>query len=103
MEGGMTFSFVRGLRTPHSERFIVVVGSADAAVVELHHLLDGTVEATLIVFEGSGIGEGQVHDLLAEIDRVLLPAVSLDDHKLRFTVVMGRVLGSFEPERTPGA
>lgn len=36
--------------------------------------------------------------LLTYLDDMLLPDASLDDRKLAFTVVMGRVYGAFEAE-----
>ena len=45
--------------------------------------------------------KSEISDLLVHVDEVLLPDVSLDDKKLIFTVVSGRVLGAFEPTRDP--
>ncbi len=68
---------------------------SDIAVLEIHYLDNGTVQATLIAFDGM-LEESELSDLLVHIDEVLLPDVSLDDQKLVFTVVTGRVLGAFE-------
>jgi hypothetical protein len=68
---------------------------SDIAALEIHYLADGTVQATLIAFDGM-VQESEIPDLLIHADLVLLPSVSLDDKKLAFTVVLGRVLGSFE-------
>jgi hypothetical protein len=94
----MTFHFTRLLRTPSSERFALRREGSDFAVLELHYLPDGTVQATLIVFEGSWVRESDVPELLCEIDEVLLPEVQLDKRNLAFTVVFGRVLGAFAAE-----
>ena len=95
----MTVDFIRSLRTPSSERFILKDAGGDIGALDLHYLRDGTVQATLILIEAAGTPESQVPALLTHIDEVLLPEVSLDDRKLVFTVVMGRVLGAFESQR----
>lgn len=75
-------------------------GESDVAALEIHYLDDGTVQATLIAFDGM-IEESQISELLVHVDEVLLPDVSLDDKKLVFTVVTGRVLGAFEATPDP--
>ena len=70
-------------------------GESDIAALDIHYLEDGRVNATLIAFEGM-IEESEIADLLARVDEILLPDVSMDDKKLVFTVVSGRVLGAFE-------
>ena len=88
-------SFVRVVRTPSSERHLLRRDGSDFAALDLHYLSDGTVQATLILFDGSGFDEGDLPDLLTEIDELLLPEVRLDEHNLVFTVAVGRVLGAF--------
>jgi len=44
-----------------------------------------------------------VPELVQYLDEALLPEVSLDEHNLSFTVVQGRVLGDFRPERDAGS
>jgi hypothetical protein len=95
----MPIEFVRSLRTSSSERFLLRESAADVGALDIHYLRNGTVQATLIVIEGAGIAESQIPDLLTHIDEVLLPEVSLDDQQLVFTVVTGKVLGSFESSR----
>ena len=70
-------------------------GENDIAALDIHYLEDGRVNATLIAFDGM-IEESEIADLLARVDEILLPDVSMDDKKLVFTVVLGRVLGAFE-------
>src|SRR5688572_16401158 len=94
----MDLTFSRVLRTPHSERHLLRRDGADFAALDLHYLLDGTVQATLVVFEGSGVEEADVPELLTHIDEVLLPEVQMDHKNLFFTVVVGRVLGAFQGE-----
>lgn len=97
----MEIAFARLLRTPTSERHLLRRNDTDFASLDLHYLQDGTVQATLVVFDGSGIEEAAVPDLLTHIDEVLLPEVRLDDRNLTFTVVMGRVLGAYEADPEP--
>lgn len=92
----MDVQFVRALRTPNSERFLLHREANDVATLDIHYLADSTVQATLIIFSEAAISEAEIPSLLQTIDEVLLPNVSLDDKKLIFTVVVGRVLGSFE-------
>ena len=73
---------------------------SDIAALEIHYLDDGRVQATLVAFDGM-VEESEISDLLVHVDEVLLPDVSLDDKKLIFTVVLGRVLGAFEPTPDP--
>jgi hypothetical protein len=73
---------------------------SDIAALEIHYLGDGTVQATMVAFDGM-LEESEISNLLAHIDEVLLPEVSLDNKKLVFTVVSGRVLGAFEAVPDP--
>jgi hypothetical protein len=77
-------------------------GESDVAALELHYMDGGRVQATLIAFDGM-IDEPEIPDLLLHVDEVLLPDVSLDDKKLVFTVVVGRVIGAFEATPDPPA
>jgi hypothetical protein len=77
-------------------------GDSDIAALEIHYLNDGTVQATMIAFEGM-VQDSEISSLLVHIDEVLLPEVSLDDKKLMFTVVTGRVVGAFEATPDPPA
>ena len=94
----------RLLRTPSSERVLLRRDGTDFAALDLHYMSTGAVQATLIVFEGSWVKEGDVPALLTEIDEFLLPEVCQDDKNLTFTVVFGRVLGAFAAHQdTPAA
>ena len=95
----MNFEFMRVIRTPHSERFLLRRDKQDQAALDLHYLAGGRVDGTLIVFEGQGISDGQIADVLSRIDEMLLPDVSIAERNLSFTVVVGRVLGAFVPEK----
>jgi hypothetical protein len=89
---------LRLLRTSSSERFLLRRYTTDVAALDIHYLSDGTVQATLVVFENAGIKDEELPQLLGWIDEVLLPQVSLENHKLTFTVVMGRVVGAYMPD-----
>lgn len=94
----MKVTFIRTLRTPYSERFLIQLSDGkDSAAIDLHYLKDGSVAGTLFLLEGGGIAEDMVPDLLRHIDEVLLPEVSFQEHNLSFTVVHGRVVGNFVP------
>lgn len=93
----MNVHVCRALRTPSSERFVLQQHDRDCGAVDLHYLPDGTVAGTVVIFDDADIADNQVPDLLKYIDETLLPDVSLRDENLVFTVVRGRVLGSFTP------
>jgi hypothetical protein len=95
----MNIEYARLFRTPTSERYLLRRSQADFAALELHYLADATVQATLVLFEGSGIEEPEIPAILTHIDEVLLPEVRLDQNNLTFTVVIGRVLGSYQADR----
>jgi hypothetical protein len=97
----MNIDYVRALRTSHSERFIVRKAGVDSGIVDLHYLADGTVQGMFVVFDGAGITDSEIPKVITHIDEILLPDVSLDDHKLLFTVVVGRVHGSYESQNDP--
>jgi hypothetical protein len=87
------------LPTVSSERFLLqLTKGEDAAAVNLHYLRDGSVAATVFLFDYGGITEDRVPELLQYLDEAVRPEVSLDAHNLSFTVVQGRVLGDFRPD-----
>ncbi len=92
--------WTRTLRTPHSERLLACRDDKEAVAVDLHYLQDGTVAGTVIILKNSGLGSDQVPDLLAELDREWLPGVDLGSGQLNFTVILGEVLGNYEPNTT---
>ncbi len=94
----MRIQFTRTLRTSSSERFLIHADSGkDVAALDLHYLDLQRVVGTLIVVDSSAISEDKVPDLLREIDENLLPDASLEDGKLSFTVVSGKIIGTFRP------
>jgi hypothetical protein len=77
----MALHFVRSLRTPFSERFLIQAEPGkDCGAVELHYLPDQRVVGTVIV-----------------LDHGMFPDASIEDGKLHFTVVSGHVVGTFFP------
>jgi hypothetical protein len=99
----MNLRAIRTLRTPYSERHIIASNDKEIAAVDLHYLLDGRVAGTLTVFDGCGVAEKEITMLLAFIDNELLPEVSIGEHNLSFTVVIGRVIGNFSHAMTDDA
>jgi hypothetical protein len=97
------YEFVRLLRTSSSERHALRREGSDFGILDLHYLSDSTVQATVLLFDGSGISEAEIPDLLTFVDEVLLPEVRLDDKNLTFTVAVGRVLGAYQahPDAPP--
>ncbi len=95
----MNFNLIRLLRTVSSERFVLQTPQGDDAVaVDLHYARDGRVAGTVFVFDGGGITDEMIPDVLQYLDEVLLPDASLDEQNLSFTVVRGKVIGDFTPE-----
>jgi len=92
------FDVTRVLRTPHSERFVLLRHNQEFAALELHYLLNGTVAGTVIIYQDAQLQESEIPSLLTQIDDRLLPEVDISEHNLFFTVVVGKVLGSFQPE-----
>jgi hypothetical protein len=96
----MIAKFIRALRTPTSERFILQAKQGeDSATLDLHYLSSGNIAGTLIIFEKGSFTEAMVPDLLQYIDEVLLPEVSVEHHKVSFTAVRGHVVGNFTPNQ----
>ena len=95
----MNFQLVRVLRTPHSERFLLRRDNEDRAALDLHYLNNGRVDGTLILFQDQGIPESEIPSILSHIDEVLLPDVSVAERNLSFTVLVGRPVGAFLPEK----
>lgn len=90
--------YVRVLRTPHSERFLLRKDDRDCAALDIHYLDSQRADSTLIILDETMIPESAVPQLLKEIDDLLLPHVSIEERNLVFTVVIGRALGAFVAE-----
>ena len=91
---------IRTFRTMTSERFLVQKKEGqDSAAIDLHYLADGHVAGTVFLFEHAGIEDAEVPDFLRHIDEALLPWVHLEDRTLTFTVVRGRVVGDYRPDK----
>jgi hypothetical protein len=93
----MTIEYVRAFRTPSSERFFLRSFGVDFGCLELHYLMNGTVQALLILYQDAARPTEDIGAILKDIDDVLLPEVSLDDLKLLYSVFIGRAAGSFAP------
>jgi hypothetical protein len=92
-----TLSWKRTLRTQSSERFLATRDGQDVAAADLHYLQDGTVAGTVILLSNVGWLETDIPSFLNQLDEDFLPGVDLNNGNLNFTVVMGTVVGSFEP------
>lgn len=91
----LTVRIIRTVRTVSSERFLLQFEAGrDSAALDLHYLDNGRVSGTLVVFDDR-IADSEIPSILAEIDECLLPDASLDHGNLTFTVVRGRVEGTF--------
>ncbi|MFO0834511.1 MAG: hypothetical protein U0638_06045 [Phycisphaerales bacterium] len=89
----------RTLRTLSSERFIAYKDGREAALVDLHFLGLGPrtpVSGTVVLLESSGWREEDVPDLLSSLDEEFLPEVDAAEGTLTYTVVMGRLIASYE-------
>jgi hypothetical protein len=100
----MNLTFLRTLRSPSSERYVLRTDvaskeAADAAALDLHYLADGSVAGTLVILDKSLSKQEQIEALLEQIDEVLLPMVNINDKNLHFTVVSGKVIGNFAPRK----
>jgi hypothetical protein len=92
----MNITWKRTLRTNASERFVAQRAGVDVAAIDLHHLANGMVAGTVILFKEAGWREPDVPELLSTFDDDFLPGVDLDDGNLQFTVVLAEVLGNWE-------
>lgn len=96
----MNLTFIRTVRSNSSERYLLRTDSAkDAAALDLHYLADGSVAGTLVLLDKSLASQGQIEELLANIDETLLPMASFNAKNLSFTVVSGKVIGNFTPQQ----
>ena len=96
----MPFKFIRTLRTPSSERFLLQSDSeSDGAALDLHYLANGNVAGTLVIFDAALQAEQMMQELLQFIDESLLPMASLNEKNLTFTVVQGKIVGQFDNEK----
>jgi hypothetical protein len=96
----MNMEFIRTLRTPHSERYLLTRdNSQDIGALDVHYRIDGTAAATLILFQEATIPDSEVPGILKRIDEILFPDISMGEKNLFFTVVRGSVLGTFLPAK----
>lgn len=95
-EGTNMVTWKRTLRTSSSERFTAVRDGQDVAMVDLHYLQAGQVAGTVVLFESGPMAEDSIPDLLASLDEEMLPDVDQGLGTLSYTVVSGKMLGSYE-------
>ena len=99
-------NFVRVIRTPSSERYLVQMvdlPGEDLAAIDIHYLAEEIVAATLTLLDSKYSDPKMLESLMTTIDTHLLPMASLKDGDLYFTVVKGVLIGEFRsvsgPER----
>jgi hypothetical protein len=90
-------TIIRLLRTPYSERVLLQRDQEDIGALDVHYPSPEKAIATLTLFDSASVPDEDVVALLQQLDENLLPGVQLDDDSLQFTVVRGRVVGTFSP------
>jgi hypothetical protein len=83
----------RTIRTASSERFVAVRDDQEVGSADLHYLADGSVLGTIVLFREAEWSEEQIPDMLASLDEDLLPSVDAAEGNVRFTVVIGDMIG----------
>jgi hypothetical protein len=87
--------YVRVVRTSCSERFLLQSDNRDVGAIDVHYGEGGRVFATLVLLEDAAVLTEEVEALVTEIDELLLPGASRKEGSVAFTVVLGKVLGSY--------
>ena len=98
-------SFIRAIRTPNSERFLIQQKSnedQDVAVIDMHFLENQIVSATLIILDEEYHGGDFANWLVEVFDSRLLPMACINEGDLNFTVVEGKIAGQFTNNKTDG-
>lgn len=95
-----TLSFTRILRTPHSERYIIQLGTTDAGSIDIHYVDGGKVVATIILMNSVPLPQQSEDRLIQLIDDQLLPDANRIDGSVIFTVVRGSVVNTYLGENT---
>ena len=92
----MQAKFIRIFRTSSSERFLLHDdGSQEMGMLDLHFLADGTVAGNLFLVASKVTDEAGIRALLEQVDEQLVPAASMEDANLSFTVTQGELVGTF--------
>lgn len=81
--------FLRLLRTPYSERWLLNADEKEAAALDVHYMLNGQIAATVIILDEQICPQAQIPELLELIDVRLLPEASVEEGTLTFTVLNG--------------
>lgn len=91
----MNMNFIRTIRTQSSERFLLLKDDKDFGALDVHYLINGSVSATLIILDESNFPVSKINYLLTKIDEILFPDISIGEKNLLFTVVIGKVSGTY--------
>ncbi|MHC2068011.1 hypothetical protein ACYFX5_11095 [Bremerella sp. T1] len=95
----MKAKFIRIFRTSSSERFLLHdLTGEEMGMLDLHFLADGTVAGNLFLVASKVTDETGIRVLLEQIDEQLVPAASMEDANLSFTVTQGELVGTFSSE-----
>lgn len=89
------FQFEREFRTPSSESFVVLAEDKAIGRVDVHFAAD-VCNATICVPEG--FSEGDIHDLIGEIDERLVMSANPFREDFVVTVWIGRHAGVYSEE-----
>ncbi|GAA4427284.1 MULTISPECIES: hypothetical protein [Bremerella] len=95
----MNAKFIRIFRTASSERFLLqdLIGE-EMGMLDLHFLADGTVAGNLFLVQAKVTDEAGIRILLEQVDEQLVPAASMEDANLSFTVTQGELVGTFSSD-----
>ncbi|MBI1247085.1 hypothetical protein GC197_04480 [bacterium] len=92
----MNATFIRIFRTSSSERFLLQDDkNEELGMLDLHFLADSTVAGNLFLVQSKVTDETGIRQLLELIDVQLVPAASMDEANLSFTVTQGELIGTF--------
>jgi len=95
----MNAKFIRIFRTTSSERYLLQDEAVEEmGMLDLHFLADGTVAGNLFLVASKVTDEAGIRALLEQVDEQLVPAASMEDANLSFTVTQGELVGTFSSE-----
>jgi hypothetical protein len=93
--------YVRVVRTSSSERILLHSGDRDIGALDLHYGENDRVFAMLVLLEEAAALTEEVESLVTEIDDLLLPGASREEGSVVFTVVVGKIIGSYTGQKRP--
>lgn len=95
----MPIKFIRMFRTASSEQYLLHDPQGeDVGLFDLHFLADGTVAGSLFLLKDKVDGEAEIRQIMDQIDQELVPAASIEEANLKFTVTQGELIGTFSNE-----